>query len=80
MSSGFVIANRTDKDFVYEHDIVKGAVANDRVFASLNSFESGFMDKPTLLKEFRTWVYVNQILFHTEKALHILKFSRAEQV
>lgn len=76
----FVIANRTDKDFIYEHDIVKGAVANDRVFASLNAFESGFMDKPTLLKELRTWVYVDQILFHTEKALQILKFSRAEQV
>lgn len=76
----FVIANRTDKDFIYEHDIVKGAVANDRVFACLNAFESGFMDKPTLLKELRTWGYVDQILFHTEKALQILKFSRAEQV
>ena len=76
----FVIANRTDKDFVFDYDIVKGAVANDRVFASLNAFESGFMDKPNLLKELRTWVYVDQILFHTEKALQILKFSRAEQV
>ena len=31
----FVIANRTDKDFIYEHDIVKGAVANDRVLPVL---------------------------------------------
>ena len=76
----FVIANRTDKDFTFQHDIVKGAVANDRVYASLNAFESGFMDKPTLLKELRTWVYVDQVLFHTEKSLQILKFLRAEQV
>lgn len=76
----FVIANRTDKDFSYRHDIVKGAVANDRVFASLNAFEAGFIDKPVLLKELRTWVYVDQVLFHTEKSLQILKFLRAEQV
>lgn len=76
----FVIANRTDKDFTFQHDIVKGAVANDRVYASLNAFESGFMDKPTLLKELRTWVYVDQVLFHTEKSLQILKFLRAKQV
>lgn len=76
----FVIANRTDKDFTFQYDIVKGAVANDRVYASLNAFESGFMDKPTLLKELRTWVYVDQVLFHTEKSLQILKFLRAEQV
>lgn len=76
----FVIANRTDKDFTFQYDIVKGAVANDRVYASLNAFESGFMDKSTLLKELRTWVYVDQVLFHTEKSLQILKFLRAEQV
>ena len=76
----FVIANRTDENFSFQYDIVKGPVANDRVFASLNAFESGFMDKPTLLKELRTWVYVDQILFHTEKALKILSYSRAVKV
>jgi hypothetical protein len=76
----FVIANRTDENFSFQYDIVKDPVANDRVFASLNAFESGFMDKPTLLKELRTWVYVDQILFHTEKALKILSYSRAVKV
>lgn len=73
----FVIANRTDKTFTFDYDIVKGAVANDRVFASLNAFESGFMDKPTLLKELRTWVYVDQFLFHTAKSLNFLTFVKA---
>lgn len=76
----FVIANRTDANFTFQHDIVKGPVANDRVFASLNAFESGFMDKPVLLKELRTWVYVDQILFHTERSLKILSYSKAVQV
>lgn len=72
----FVIANRTNPSFTFDYDIVKGAVANDRVYASLNAFESGFMDKETLLKELRTWVYVDQILFHTEKALTLLSFQK----
>lgn len=53
----------------------KKAVANDRVYAILNAFENGFMDKATLLKELKTWVYVDQILFHTEKALQLLEFK-----
>ena len=69
----FVIANRTNPNFSFDYDIVKGAVANDRVFASLNAFEAGFMDKQTLLKELRTWMYVDQILFHTEKSLDLLQ-------
>lgn len=72
----FVIANRTNPTFTFDYDIVKGAVANDRVYASLNAFESGFMDKETLLKELRTWVYIDQILFHTEKALSLLTFQK----
>lgn len=76
----FVIANRTEKSFTFDYDIVKGAVANDRVFASLNAFESGFMDKSTLLKELRTWVYVDQFLFHTERALEYLTFVKAVRV
>lgn len=76
----FVIANRTEKSFTFGYDIVKGAVANDRVFASLNAFESGFMDKSTLLKELRTWVYVDQFSFHTGRALEYLTLVKAVRV
>lgn len=76
----FVISNRTVPDFDFEYDIVKGAVANDRVFASLNAFESGFMDKQTLLHELKTWVFVDQILFHTEKSLSLLHFEKEIRV
>lgn len=72
----FIMANRTNLDFNHSYDIAKGAVANDRVYASLNAFENGFMDKSTLLKELKTWVYVDQILFHTEKSIKLLSFSK----
>lgn len=76
----FVMANRTDINFTHDYDIVKGPVANDRVYASINAFENGFMDRDTLLKELKTWVFVDQIVFHTEKALSILKFTGEEIV
>lgn len=72
----FIIANRSDINFTHNYDIIKGAVANDRVYASLNAFENGFMDKATLLKELKTWVYVNQVSFHTQRALELLTFER----
>lgn len=71
----FVMANRTNIDFSHSYDVIKGAVANDRVYASLNAFENGFMDKTTLLNELKAWVFVDQILFHTEKSLKLLSFS-----
>ena len=58
------------------YDIVKGAVADDKVYASLNAFENGFMDKAVLLKELKTWLYVNQISFHTQRALKLLSFEK----
>lgn len=72
----FVLANRTDINFTHNYDIIKGAVANDRGYASINAFENGFMEKKTLLKELKTWVCVNQISFHTARALKLLSFVR----
>lgn len=72
----FIIANRSDIKFTHNYDIIKGAVANDRVYASLNAFENGFMDKATLLKELKTWIYVNQVSFHTKRALELLTFEK----
>lgn len=72
----FIIANRSDINFTHNYDIIKGAVANDRVYASLNAFENGFMDKNNLLKELKTWVYVNQVSFHTQQALDLLSFEK----
>ena len=72
----FIIANRTNMNFSHNYDIVKGAVADDKVYASLNAFENGFMDKAVLLKELKIWLYVNQISFHTQRALKLLSFEK----
>ena len=76
----FVMANRQQKDYSYDYDVVMGAVANDNVYASLNLYEDGFLSKEELLNELMTWKYVDQICFHTEKALSYIRFIKAEEV
>lgn len=76
----FVMSNRQDIHFYYDYDVVMGAVANDNVYASLNLYEGGFLSKKELLEELMTWKYVDQICFHTEKALSYIKFLKSEVV
>lgn len=76
----FVIANRQNASFKYEYDIVKGPVANDNVYASINLYEQGFLSRSLLLEELRAWKFVNQFCFHTEHSLVFLKFVKSEEV
>jgi hypothetical protein len=72
----FVYKNRTESGFSHSYDIVAGPVANDRVYASLSLFEDGLLDKAETIKRLKAYVLVNQLLFHTDKALSYISFVR----
>lgn len=76
----FVMANRMDKDFSHNYDIVKGPVANDRVYASFALYEGGILSKEALIHELKAYKLVNQILIHNERALKSIKFINAEKI
>lgn len=76
----FVLNNRMKEGYTHQFDIVKGCVADDRVYACLNAFENKFMDFETAIKELRTYKLDDQVSFHTEKALKYLKFINYEEV
>jgi uncharacterized protein DUF3990 len=76
----FVLNNRMKEGYKHQYDIVKGCVADDRVYACLNAFENKFMDFETAIKELRTYKLDDQFSFHTEKALKYLKFISCEEV
>lgn len=38
------------------------------------------MDKQRLLIELKNWIYVDQILFRTERALNLLRFEKEVHV
>jgi hypothetical protein len=70
----FVMANRHDPDFTHNYDIVLGPVANDNVYETLTLFEDGIITKQEAIVRLKTYKLVDQILFHSEKALAMLEF------
>jgi len=76
----FVMLNRKDPNFDHKYDIVTGPVADDRVYACLNAFEEGFMDRATVIRRLKTYVLTDQILFHTAKSLLFLEYNAKEEI
>lgn len=76
----FVMSNRMDSNYKHDYDIVKGPVANDRVYASFALYEAGLIDKLELITELRAYKLVNQILIHTDRALASVKWIEAKEV
>ena len=67
---------------VYEFDekSVFGPVANDRVYAAFALYENGLLNKQELIAELKTYKLIDQVLFHTERALETLTFKKATEV
>ncbi|MBQ6772241.1 MAG: DUF3990 domain-containing protein [Bacteroidales bacterium] len=76
----FVMQNRLNPDFRHNYDIVYGPVANDTVYAQFSLFEGGLISKSTLIEELKAYKLIDQMLFHTEKALAFLTFVKAEEI
>lgn len=76
----FVMSNRMNPEFRHSYDIVKGPVANDRVYAAFALYEAGLLDKKELISELKTYKLVNQILLHTEAALTSITWIKAKEV
>lgn len=76
----FVHNNRTVYGYEHDFDLVYGPVANDRVYAAFALYEQGFIDKQALIREMRAYKFVDQLLFHTEKALATLTYIESKEV
>ena len=76
----FVMENRTNKDYRHNYNIVYGPVANDRVYAAFALYEGGLLNKQELIQELKTYLLVDQLLFHTERSLSYLTFLKVKEV
>lgn len=76
----FVYANRNDRTFQHTYDFVYGPVANDKVYAAFTLFEAGLLNKEALIAELKTYLLVDQLLFHTPEALKHLTFVEAREI
>lgn len=76
----FVMGNRDGLIPDHGYDIVSGPVANDRVYATLTLFEIGQLDIDETIRRLKTYALVDQLLFHTGKAIKFLHFTGSEAV
>jgi len=76
----FVYKNRTSNELLHDYDIVKGPVADDNLYATLRLYERHYISKKDTIEALKTYKLVNQISFHTVKALEMLKYIGAEEI
>lgn len=79
----FVIQNRNgdDTDFSpYDFDILKGATADDKLFATIEQYESGFIDSETAVEVLNCMKIGQQICIRTKKGLENLHFIKSTEL
>jgi len=73
----FVCQNRNGTYSGDVFDVVTGAVANDKVYATIGLFESGFLSKKQAIESFKVNPLYDQVVLKTESALKLLTFREA---
>ncbi len=76
----FVYENRKSNGLLHNYDVIKGPVADDNLFATLKLYEKNYASKEETIKALKTYKLINQISFHTEKALSCIKYLGTEEV
>ena len=61
-------------------DLVQGPVANDKVFTTVNLFESGVLSAGAAILQLKAYKTYDQLSFHTEKVIGALRFVESIEV
>ena len=62
------------------YDIVQGPVANDKVFTTVNLFESGVLSAEAAILQLKAYKTYDQLSFHTAKTIAALRFVESLEV
>lgn len=68
----FVCRCRDGGEDYLQYDLIKGKVANDKVFRVVDMYHSGIWDKERTLKEMKVYPNYDQIAFISQKAINRL--------
>ena len=64
----------------HDYDLVQGPVANDKVFTTVNLFESGVLSAEAAILQLKVYKTYDQLSFHTHKVISKLKFVESIEV
>lgn len=68
------------KSIKHGFDLVLGPVANDKVFTTVNLFESGVLDAQAAILQLKAYKTYDQISFHTMRTIMALRFIESFEV
>lgn len=64
----------------HNYDLVQGPVANDKVFTTVNLFESGVLSAEAAILQLKAYRTYDQLSFHSERVIVTLRFVEAIEV
>ena len=64
----------------HDYDIVQGPVANDKVFTTVNLFESGVLSAEAAILQLKAYKTYDQLSFHTTQSIVTLQFIESMEV
>lgn len=64
----------------HDFDLVQGPVANDKVFTTVNLFESGVLSAEAAILQLKAYKTYDQLSFHTARVIGALRFVEANEV
>ena len=64
----------------HAYDLVQGPVANDKVFTTVNLFESGVLSAEAAILQLKAYKTYDQLSFHTPRVIGTLKFVESFEV
>ena len=64
----------------HAYDLVQGPVANDKVFTTVNLFESGVLSAEAAILQLKAYKTYDQLSFHTPQVIVTLKFVESFEV
>ena len=64
----------------HEFDLVQGPVANDKVFTTVNLFESGVLSAEAAILQLKAYKTYDQLSFHTDRVIKTLNFVESIEI
>lgn len=64
----------------HNYDLVQGPVANDKVFTTVNLFESGVLSAEAAILQLKAYKTYDQLSFHTAQVIGTLRFVQSIEV
>lgn len=64
----------------HDYDLVLGPVANDKVFTTVNLFESGVLSAEAAILQLKAYKTYDQLSFHSARVIMTLKFVKVIEV